>query len=116
MLRLCHIDDIPDEASKGFQLDGLALFAVKKAGAVYVYKNQCPHLGVQLEWLDDQFLDSEQALIQCATHGALFIIESGLCVSGPCLGEQLQTVRHEIKDGNILVDLTSLERQEQDSF
>ncbi|MNT92136.1 hypothetical protein D3C72_2333610 [compost metagenome] len=42
-----------------------------------------------MEWLPDQFLDSSGSLIQCATHGALFLIESGECVAGPCAGESL---------------------------
>lgn len=104
---LCHIDDIPHEGSKGFQLDDAAVFAVKKDGTVYVYRNRCPHLGIGLEWNEDQFLDSEGALIQCSTHGALFIIESGECVAGPCRGEALTPVRHEIVDGSILIELTA---------
>jgi len=29
------------------------------------------------------------SLIQCATHGALFLIESGECIAGPCAGQSL---------------------------
>jgi nitrite reductase/ring-hydroxylating ferredoxin subunit len=39
----------------------------------------------------------------CSTHGAEFRLEDGLCTSGPCLGERLQQVMIEIKDGCILV-------------
>lgn len=56
---------------------------------MYVYKNRCPHRGVGLEWLPDQFLDSSASLIQCATHGALFLIEDGECIAGPCEGKSL---------------------------
>jgi nitrite reductase/ring-hydroxylating ferredoxin subunit len=31
-------------------------------------------------------------MIQCATHGALFLIESGECVAGPCAGQSLQAL------------------------
>ncbi|AZE19538.1 Rieske 2Fe-2S family protein [Pseudomonas chlororaphis subsp. aureofaciens] len=59
---------------------------------VYVYTNRCPHRGVALEWQPDQFLDPSASLIQCATHGALFLIENGECVAGPCAGQSLTAI------------------------
>lgn len=102
---LCNVEDIAHESSKGFQINGFSLFAVRRDGVIYVYRNRCPHLGIELEWNEDQFLDSDGALIQCATHGALFIIESGECVAGPCRGESLTPISHVIVAGEILVDL-----------
>lgn len=102
---LCKVDDIAHESSKGFRVDDIALFAVRRDDVIYVYRNRCPHLGIELEWNEDQFLDSDGALIQCATHGALFIIESGECVAGPCRGEALTPISHAIVAGEILVDL-----------
>jgi nitrite reductase/ring-hydroxylating ferredoxin subunit len=103
---LCHIDDIMESASKGFTLpNGSAIFAVKKDGGIFVYRNQCPHLGIELEWQEDEFLDSEGALIQCSTHGALFLIESGECIAGPCVGKVLQEIPHRIEDKIIYITL-----------
>ena len=65
---------------------------MRRAGQVYVYANRCPHRGVPLEWQPDAFLDTSASLIQCATHGALFLIESGECVAGPCEGESLRVI------------------------
>jgi nitrite reductase/ring-hydroxylating ferredoxin subunit len=101
MTVLCHVDDIADESSKGFDVGERSIFAVKKDGQIYVYSNQCPHLGVELNWQEDQFLDMDGALIQCATHGALFIIESGECVAGPCLGKHLQPVPFALENNQI---------------
>ena len=92
MTRLCHVNDIDEGASKGFEIGDKKLFAVKKDAVIYVYENRCPHLGIELEWLENQFLDSEGALIQCSTHGALFLIEDGNCISGPCAGQQLNPI------------------------
>ncbi len=80
MITLCHIDDIEEGCSKGFEVLNKYLFAVKKDGRTYLYYNYCPHLGTPLEWQEDQFLDSDGALIQCSTHGALFLIENGQCI------------------------------------
>jgi len=101
MTLLCHINDIDDDSSKGFNLGEDSLFAVKKGGSVFIYRNKCPHLGVELNWLEHQFLDSEQALIHCTTHGALFLIEDGACVAGPCLGKSLEAVSFDLIDGQI---------------
>ena len=104
MTKLCAVDDIPEGGSKGFELEqAFSCFAVKRDDQVYVYRNRCPHLGVELEWVEDQFLDMDGALIQCATHGALFLIESGHCVGGPCLGENLQAMEFVIQQGDILL-------------
>ncbi|MCR8921230.1 Rieske (2Fe-2S) protein [Dasania sp. GY-MA-18] len=103
MPKLCHIDDIADDSSKGFELKDGSIFAVKKDGQLFVYKNSCPHLGVELNWQEDQFLDMDNTLIQCSTHGALFLIEDGQCVAGPCMGEYLQPVDYHLEDGVITV-------------
>jgi len=101
MTALCPIDDIPENGAKGFETDQFNVFAVKRDGQVFVYRNSCPHLGVELNWQEDQFLDLDGALIQCATHGALFIIENGECVAGPCRGKSLESVPFSVIDGCI---------------
>lgn len=89
---LCSSPDLPESQSRGFEVDGLKLMAVRRAGQVFVYQNRCPHRGVPLEWEPDRFLDDSHSLIQCATHGALFLIESGECVAGPCAGQSLGAI------------------------
>ncbi|MET0355492.1 MAG: Rieske 2Fe-2S domain-containing protein [Cellvibrio sp.] len=96
-----NVQDIPENRSKGFECNGEKYFAVKKQNKLYVYKNSCPHIGIALEWVEDQFLDSSQTMIQCANHGALFVIENGLCVAGPCTGQKLAAVSFEVIDNII---------------
>ncbi|GGO88557.1 hypothetical protein GCM10011348_44280 [Marinobacterium nitratireducens] len=103
MTVLCQIGDIPDSGSRGFQIDGRALFAVHHQGRYFVYENRCPHRGVPLEWLPDQFLDYERNFIQCATHGALFKIDSGECIAGPCNGQHLMAVPFDLVDGALVL-------------
>jgi nitrite reductase/ring-hydroxylating ferredoxin subunit len=103
---LCKVEDIPDGAAKGFSPPAggfTGLFAVRRGDDVFVYVNSCPHIGVPLDWMPDRFLTADGARIVCATHGAEFGIESGLCLRGPCLGDRLEQVMIEIKDGVILV-------------
>lgn len=104
MVLLCHADDIEEGRAKGFEVAGKYLFAVKKEGVIHVYYNYCPHLGTPLEWQEDQFLDSDGALIQCSTHGALFIIETGQCILGPCKGKRLLKIPALVGNDFIHVD------------
>ena len=101
MTFICKTSDIAENQSKGFQVGGLLFFVVNKFGKYLAYKNACPHLGIQLEMVPDQFLDSTHSLIQCSMHGALFRIEDGLCISGPCFDQKLKEVEIEIKDDGI---------------
>ena len=106
---LCQFDDIEEQNSKGFEVQGHKLFAVKKDNLVYVYQNRCPHLGVELEWDEDVFLDQEGKLIQCSTHGALFLIEDGSCVSGPCAGDQLTAIPSRVENKTVFIELKLVE-------
>ncbi|MDE2007361.1 MAG: Rieske (2Fe-2S) protein [Rhodospirillales bacterium] len=103
---LCAVADLPDGGAKGFPpaARGWAgLFALRRHGAVHVYVNSCPHLGVSLEWTTDRFLSADGATIVCGTHGAVFRIADGVCLSGPCYGAALTPVLIEIKDGAVRV-------------
>lgn len=108
MLRLCAPDEVAEGQSRGFEIVGEKLFAVRKDGQLYAYRNRCPHRGIPLEWLPDQFLDHSASLIQCATHGALFLIESGECVAGPCAGQSLQELAIREDDQGIWVELNEV--------
>ncbi len=102
---LCKTSDIEDPGSKSFELKikrkTQTIFIVHKDGNFFAYYNKCPHTGATLEWQEDQFLDLDKALIQCATHDALFTIDSGKCITGPCAGDFLQILPIIIKNGEI---------------
>jgi len=106
---LCKTTDIEDPGSKGFELkikrNSHSIFVVHKNGEFFAYYNQCPHTGASLEWQENQFLDMDKALIQCATHDALFNINSGKCISGPCAGDSLQSIALSIKGDTLHLDI-----------
>ena len=104
MKRLCAPHELAEGQSRGFEMAGDKLFAVRKDGRVFAYRNRCPHRGIPLEWLPDQFLDHSASLIQCATHGALFLIDSGECVAGPCAGQTLEALACEENSEGIWVE------------
>ncbi len=107
MHRLCALEELAEGASKGFSIETPAgyqeFFVVRKDGQVFAYRNSCPHTGGPLDWVPDQFLNLDGDLIQCATHDALFRIEDGSCVAGPCAGMALSPVSVRVSDKEIYV-------------
>ena len=106
---IATVDEITNPGSKGLSINlddtKLELFIIKKDSQINVYKNSCPHTQGPLDWTPDQFLDLDNNHIQCANHGALFEINSGLCIYGPCKAESLKTLPFTIRDENIYLIL-----------
>ena len=102
---LCRLDEIEDPGSKGLEtIDGQdPFFVVRRDGAVFGYRNSCPHYNAPLDWKPDAFLSYEKTLIHCSMHSALFRIEDGMCIAGPCPGEALEPVPVGIVDGKIVL-------------
>lgn len=103
---LCRLQDIPDGGARGFDPGSDhndRLFAVRRADAVYVYLNTCPHNWVPLDWAKDKFLAHQGGDIVCFAHGAHFQVESGFCHAGICEGQSLIGVPSRIVDGEVLI-------------
>ena len=100
-IKICKIDSLSDSSCLGLELDDRSIFVVKSGGLISVFVNSCPHLGTPLEFLPNQFLTTDKSLIQCSTHGALFTISDGMCISGPCSGQSLKKLAHEIVEGEL---------------
>lgn len=105
---LCDLADIDDPGAKGFVVEKggarLRVFVVRRGGEVFGYVNSCPHVGVPLNLEDDRFLDLFKTGILCANHFALFEIDSGYCVRGPCAGRRLTPFPVLIQDGKVVGD------------
>ena len=104
---LCRMDELADPGSKGSKLvlDDVVhtVFVVRSNDSVYGYINSCPHTGGPLDWMADQFLSVDNRYIQCATHDALFRLDDGLCVAGPCTGDQLTPVALQVESGDVFL-------------
>ena len=107
--RLCSLDELPEGSSRGFSVETGSgyqeVFLVRKNGRLFAYRNRCPHTGGPLDWVPDQFLNLDGDLIECATHDALFRIDDGSCVAGPCAGTALSPVSVAISDDEVLLEL-----------
>jgi len=104
---LCRLDDLADRPCRGFRVgDGpwpLSGFLVRKGNAVHAYLNRCPHARHPLNIRPDEFLTPDRSLIVCCSHGALFELDTGYCVDGPCAGDSLTRIPVELLSGYVLL-------------
>lgn len=100
---ICGVDDVADGRCAEFTLLDTPGFVFLHQGHPRAYVNQCPHLGIELNWMPDRFMDSDGYFIQCATHGALFTPDQGDCIAGPCQGDALTPLDARQQNGQIWV-------------
>ena len=105
--RLCDLADLADPGSRGFVFrEGEALFLcflVRRGDKVRGYVDRCPHAGLPLALAPSRYLTREGDYILCASHGALFRPDDGLCVGGPCGGRSLTPWAVEIVGEQVIV-------------
>jgi nitrite reductase/ring-hydroxylating ferredoxin subunit len=105
---VCPLHELADPGAKGFIMGGgdwpLRGFVVRRGATVRAYVNHCPHAGFALNWQPDQFLAPDTPLILCVMHGALFEMESGVCVSGPCAGKALRPLPVRVERGYVMLE------------
>jgi nitrite reductase/ring-hydroxylating ferredoxin subunit len=107
-VRLCAKADIADRAAKGIFLErvsaheqALEVLIARRGEQLFAYENRCPHRGTTLDWAPDRFMTEDSTHLQCATHGAQFRVDDGLCVYGPCMGQALAPLTIECVDGEV---------------
>jgi nitrite reductase/ring-hydroxylating ferredoxin subunit len=103
-----RLDNLGDPDARGFSVgDGDWPFRgviVKKGGEFFAYANVCPHRRHPLDLVPDAFLTDNGNQIRCASHGALFVPETGECVAGPCVGFGLLVLPSWLaQDGTICI-------------
>ena len=105
---LCSLVDPDTTGAKEVMLERggkrASVFVVRHGEVVMGYVNSCPHARLPLNLWDDRFHDLTRAYILCVNHGALFEIETGLCVRGPCKGKTLATIPVRVEGDVIVVD------------
>ena len=65
------------------------IILLNRGGTIRAYLNNCPHIGVGLDYGDGDCLDRETDELVCSLHGARFSPDSGECLIGPCGGQFL---------------------------
>jgi nitrite reductase/ring-hydroxylating ferredoxin subunit len=104
---VCRFDELRDTGARGFYVgEGewpFRGFVVRQGPDLFAYANVCPHRRHPLDGTPDDFLVDEGRLIRCASHGALFSPETGLCLIGPCQGKNLLRLEVRIDQSGLVV-------------
>lgn len=105
-VRLGPLDQIADGAARAFVLQMKAGrfhgFAVRRGEEAFGYADMCPHAGVPMTARLDDYLTPDGSLIACNWHGALFRVEDGLCIGGPCAGQRLTPWPLRVVEGELV--------------
>ncbi|CAN5388725.1 Rieske 2Fe-2S domain-containing protein [soil metagenome] len=76
-------------------------FVIRHGGRAIAWLNQCRHVPMELDWQPGRVFDENREYLVCATHGALYRPDDGVCVSGPCTGARLRPIVVLESDGRI---------------
>lgn len=105
-IRICASDELAD-AGRGVRFpvrafgDKATGFVVRHGGKAYAYLNRCAHVPIELDWAEGEFFESSKLYIMCATHGAIYVPDSGFCAGGPCRGGRLRPIAVTEEAGSI---------------
>ena len=103
---LCRVDDIPSPGATGFEFASgdtpFRGFVVRRGDDLFGYLDIFPHAGWPLAVRDERRLTREGDYLICTGHGALFRIEDGACVAGPCENRTLEPWPVAVRDGVVV--------------
>ena len=104
---LCRFEDIPSPGARGFAFSSgdtpFRGFVVRKGAELFGYVDVCPHAGWPLAISDARRLTRDGQYLLCTGHGALFRLEDGSCVAGPCERRALEPWPVAVRDGVVVV-------------
>ncbi len=116
---ICLLEALPSHQAKRFQIrcsdilpfvgmnadpeDYLSAFVLRKDEHIVAYLNRCAHLPMEMDWNPGIFFDEDFSHIVCSTHYALYEIDTGICVHGPCpKGAKLIPLRVQVEGEKIM--------------
>lgn len=108
---ICRANDIEPGKAKAFSLSRVSetgegrpfgIVVIRVSRDTYVgYVNSCPHEGKWLNIGSGEFFNPERTRLRCGRHGALFEIDTGLCVAGPCKEKSLEPIAIAVIGGDL---------------
>jgi nitrite reductase/ring-hydroxylating ferredoxin subunit len=101
---VCALAEIADGKSRVIAFpDGFELIVVRTGEAAFGYVNECKHLQVGLNLLDDHACETNAGTILCQYHYATYRFEDGYCIAGPCQGDALTAVPLSVRAGRVVI-------------
>ncbi|MDO5620953.1 MAG: Rieske (2Fe-2S) protein [Paracoccus sp. (in: a-proteobacteria)] len=108
LIPLCLLSDLPEGQARGFLPASdvrRQVIVMRRDAGVVAYWDSCPHYagGTPMAWRKDAYLNGDGTHFACHAHGALFDLDSGECVLGPCLGRRLTRVPVTVQGDQVLI-------------
>ena len=104
-LRILGAGDLAEGTSAKFLLPcggrEIECFVVRFRGELHAFVNECRHVPMTMDWVENQFFTEEGDFLLCPTHGALYLPDTGECVAGPACGKALFRVPLVERDGAV---------------
>jgi nitrite reductase/ring-hydroxylating ferredoxin subunit len=73
------------------------------AGEWRAYRNECRHRALPLDLGARTPMSDDGRYLLCNQHGALYRLQDGACILGPCAGERLATVAVTEDGGDLIL-------------
>ena len=86
-----------------------AMVLLGNDGEPRCYLNECRHLPIPIDMGSKRYLTQNKQHLLCGTHGALYRLDDGVCVTGPCLSLALESIPLIEEDGVLYVDVSALD-------
>ncbi len=88
-------------ACDGREIEG---FVLNFAGTHHAWVNRCRHVPMSLDWVENQFFTEDGQFVQCSTHGAYYVPDTGECIAGPPCGRFLVRIPLRIEADTITAE------------
>ncbi|HLK10863.1 MAG TPA: Rieske 2Fe-2S domain-containing protein [Candidatus Binatia bacterium] len=107
-MAIARVGEVGPGQSKKFVLvcgaEEVEGFVLNYAGAYHAYVNRCRHVPMGLDWVENQFFTEDGRFVQCATHGAYYLPDTGECVAGPPCGKSLVRIPLRVEGDAIVAE------------
>jgi nitrite reductase/ring-hydroxylating ferredoxin subunit len=104
---LCASADVIDGKARVIGVPGtrgVEVIVVREGERVFGYLNECRHMAVALNLLDDFGVQTARYHLLCDHHSATFRFSDGYCVAGPCEGESLTAIALALRGERIVIE------------
>ena len=98
--RACAVDEVATDEGLGVTVDGLDVVIARCGDEFFALQDVCSHAEVALS---EGMIEDCQ--VECFLHGSMFDLRTGKPTNLPAT-EPVSTFPVEVRDGNVLVDVT----------
>jgi nitrite reductase/ring-hydroxylating ferredoxin subunit len=103
---LCKIESLENNDLQEFifgeDKNEFRMVVYRRDETVRAYVNNCPHFHITLNKADGDFMLYDNN-IWCGHHSAVFRLEDGICIDGPCKSGRLENIPVNVCERNVVI-------------